>query len=398
MLSIWGGYAQKLSTEKDKFIKQLSKEIQNESFVHFVKKDLSSFISSNLNSQEYNQLLETCNLLLKQSYMPEDMVRYIHSVYYAKTNQFSPSFYVQWHSFLDTFLSQSDQLQVKDFLLFSEGLYKYRSFYKDNGHRWLIEGGVLNWSKNKTLKLSVKNTDVKCMVYQGGARDSIVVYNTSGVFDLEKKTWKARGGNITWEKVGFPKNETFAEIKGYSVFADESILKVDTVALTTPYFEKPILGRLEDKTVFNLKEGESSPIFNSFEKRLLIENIREQINYDGGFTLEGASFIGRGVEGNLAKLTVSYNDRTLFELNALNFLMTPQQIISRNADISMHYENGDSLSTKGALVYWNEERKELKITSAKKGANPIPFVDSYFKRFILYWYFFNRIAINYSNI
>ena len=28
-----------------------------------------------------------------------------------------------------------------------------RSIYKDNGHRWLIEGGVLNWSYKKTLKL-----------------------------------------------------------------------------------------------------------------------------------------------------------------------------------------------------------------------------------------------------
>ena len=258
-----GVHAQKLSSEKDKFIKQLSKEIQNESFVHFVKKDLTPFISSELNSQEYNQLVETCNLLLKESYLSEDMIRYIHSVYHAKINQFSSSFYSQWHSFLTDYLSKSDKAEAKDFLTFSEGLYKYRSFYKDNGHRWLIEGGVLNWSQKKTLKLSVKNTDLKCMVFQGGPRDSIVVYNTTGVFDLQKKTWKARGGKITWEKVHFPKNETFAEIKGYSVFADESIIKVDTVELTTPYFEKPILGRLEDKTVFNLKEGESSPIFNS---------------------------------------------------------------------------------------------------------------------------------------
>ena len=213
ILSIWGVYAQKLSSEKDKFIKQLSKEIQNESFVHFVKKDLAPFISNNLNSQEYTQLVETCNLLLKKSYLSEDMVRYIHSIYHAKNNQFSSSFYAQWHSYLNDYLSQSDQLQAKDFLLFSESLYQYRSFYKDNGHRWIIDGGALSWSQKKSLQLSVKNTNLKCMVYQGGPRDSIVVYNTSGVFDLQKKIWKARGGKITWEKVRFPKDETFAEIQ-----------------------------------------------------------------------------------------------------------------------------------------------------------------------------------------
>ena len=58
----------------------------------------------------------------------------------------------------------------------------------------------------------------------------------------------------------FPKNETLAKVRGYTVKANQSILKVDTVELTTPYFEQPILGRLEDKSVFKLKEGESSPI------------------------------------------------------------------------------------------------------------------------------------------
>ena len=187
---------------------------------------------------------------------------------------------------------------------------------------------------------------------------------------------------MTWEKVGFPKNETYAEIRGYRVRAKDTKIKIDTVELTTPYFDKPILGKLEDKTIFNLKEGESSPIFNSFEKRLIIKDLRDQIDYDGGFTLEGANFIGRGVENNLAKVTLNYNENKLFELRSLNFVMTPQQIISRNANISMFYENGDSLYTKGALVYWNEKQKELKITADKKGTNPVPFVDNYFKVFV----------------
>ena len=109
VFSIWGGYAQKLSTEKDKFIKQLSKEVESESFAHFVKRDLASFISSKLNSQEYNEFVETCNLLLKESYLSEDMVHYIHSVYHAKSNQFPSNFYTQWHSFLNDYLIKSDK-------------------------------------------------------------------------------------------------------------------------------------------------------------------------------------------------------------------------------------------------------------------------------------------------
>ena len=161
--------------------------------------------------------------------------------------------------------------------------------------------------------------------------------------------------------------------------ARESILKVDTVALTTPYFEEPILGRLKDKTLFNLKLGESSPIFNSFEKRLKIEGLRNQLDYDGGFSLQGADFIGKGESGNLAKVVLHYNDRELFEVRALKFLMNPEQIIARDADVSMYYIGGDSLYAKNTLFYWDEDKKQLRVTANKKGSNLLPFNDSYFK-------------------
>ena len=375
--------AQKLSTEKDKFLKQLPKIVESESFLNFVKRDFTKFInSSKLNSQEYTRFVEACNKMLKKSYSSDDLMHYVYAIYYAKTNSFTSSFTSQWHSYYDSYLMESEVAELRSFIHFSEGLFKHRSFYKESDYRWVLDGGELIWENEESLRLVVKNTNLKCMIYQSGPRDSVVVYNTSGYFDVSKKVWNARGGKVTWEKVGFPKNETYAEIRGYSVRAKDTKIKIDTVELTTPYFDKPILGKLEDKTIFNLKEGESSPIFNSFEKRLIIKDLRDQIDYDGGFTLEGANFIGRGVENNLAKLTLNYNENKLFELRSLNFVMTPQQIISRNANISMFYENGDSLYTKGALVYWNEKQKELKITADKKGTNPVPFVDNYFKVFV----------------
>ena len=142
------------------------------------------------------------------------------------------------------------------------------------------------------------------------------------------------------------------------------------------------MGRLRDKTLFNLKVGESSPIFNSFEKRLKIDGLKDQLNYDGGFALQGADFIGRGEPGNLAKVVILYNDKELFQISALNFSMNPKQIIARDADVSMYHENGDSLFTSKALFYWDEDKKELRVTAEKKGANLLPFKDSFFKLFI----------------
>ena len=372
--------AQKFSIEKEKFLKQLTKEIQSESFAHFVKKDFSGFIlTSQLSSQEYNDVVVSCNKMSENSFSSADFIRYIHAVYYAKKNRYSGSFVSSWRTYLKEKFDGDDSGDVKEFIKFSEGLFMDHALFIDNDHYWTFKGGNISWSNERSLRLEIRNTDFKCIIYQSGPLDSIVINKTSGYFDVDRKEWRGRGGLLTWEKVNFPKNETFAKIRGYTVNTERTILKVDTVELTTPYFEQPILGRLVDKTQFDLREGESSPIFNSFEKRLLIEGLRDQMDYDGGFTLEGANFIGRGVEGNLAKVIIHYKERPLFEIKALNFLMNPQQIIARNANMIMHYDSGDSLYAKGALMYWNEDQKELRITAAKIGSNQVPFIDSYFK-------------------
>ena len=83
--------------------------------------------------------------------------------------------------------------------------YSSTEALQKSDHRWVLDGGSLKWENKKSLRLVVKSTDLKCMVYQSGPRDSIVVYNTSGYFDISQNIWKARGGKLTWEKVHFPK-------------------------------------------------------------------------------------------------------------------------------------------------------------------------------------------------
>ena len=189
-------HAQKLSSEKDKLLKQLPKIIENESFSHFVKHDFSKFIQdSKLNSQEYNRFIETCNSMFKKSYESSDVMHYIYALYHSKTNSFSPSFTAQWHGFYETFLSEMEPREFREFIHFSEGLFKYRSFYKKSDHRWVLDGGSLKWENKKSLRLVVKSTNLKCMVYQSGPRDSIVVYNTSGYFDISKIFGKQEEAN-----------------------------------------------------------------------------------------------------------------------------------------------------------------------------------------------------------
>ncbi len=376
--------AQRFSNDKEKFIKELGKSFPSESFQRFLKKDFAPFLfKSGLNSSEFQQLTQRCNYLYDNDFSAEDIMALVHITVDQKKSIFPSSFVSGWHSLFNSRTDENDKDALHEFITFSLYFFDEFSFYTEGNHKWVYQGSSPRWVLHKSgPQIHISNTDLKCFVYQSGPVDSIVVMNTSGYYDLRKKRWHGRGGTITWEKVNFPKEETYAKIRGYTLNARESILKVDTVSLTTPYFDEPILGRLKDKTLFNLKLGESSPIFNSFEKRLKIEGLRDQLDYDGGFSLQGADFIGKGEPGNLAKVVIHYKDRELFEIRALKFLMNPKQIIARDADVSMHYVDGDSLYAKNTLFYWDEEKHELRVTANKKGSNLLPFNDSYFKLFI----------------
>ncbi len=377
-------HAQRFSNDKEKFIKELGKSFPSEFFQRFLKKEFTPFLlNSGLNSIDFQQLISRCNYLYDQDFSASDIMALVQISLNQNKSVFPASFVSGWHSLYDIKKNEKEKDGLHKFITFSLYFFNEFSFHSEGNHKWVYQGGSPSWIMNKSgPQIHISNTNLKCYVYQSGPVDSIVVLNTSGHFDLRKKRWQGRGGTITWEKVNFPKDETYAEIRGYSLNVHESILKVDTVALTTPYFDKPILGRLKDKTLFNLKVGESSPIFNSFEKRLKIQGLRNQLDYDGGFSLQGADFIGKGEPGNLAKVVLYYKDRELFEVRALKFLMDPEQIIARDADVSMYYIDGDSLYAKNTLFYWDEAKKELNVTANKKGGNILPFSDSYFKLFI----------------
>jgi len=377
-------FGQKFSADKEKFTKELIKNIPQATFHKYVKKEFSPFLmNSGLNSSEFQTLVNRCNFLFKNNFLPQTIISIVHVSLDQKKNKFPKSFVLKWNDLYKEKESKKDKSELKEFIIFSQSLFFENAFLIADNHKWVFSGGTPKWVIKKSgLRIQITKTCLKCIVSQSGPVDSIVVKNTSGYFDLRKKRWYGRGGIITWEKVNFPKEETFAELKGYNFNAKGSTLMVDTVSLTTPYFDEPIFGRLREKTLFNLKEGESSPIFHSFEKRLLIKGLRDQMDYDGGFSLQGADFIGTGEPENLAKVILHYNDTPLFEVKALKFIMDPKQIIVRDADICMHYKDGDSLTTKNALVYWDQSKTELRISANKNGSNISPFKDSYFKLFI----------------
>lgn len=391
LLTVFGVYTtwsqQQFTKEKEKFVKEWQRLVSDPEAHDFCKDELPDLVvkSKKLTDGQFGKIVDNCNSLLgKQVPLFPEVYKYMVSAVCQVENNFPSVFCNEWYSILTGYQGKDEDKFIK-FLDFSYDLFRYKSLYKQDDYRWSFDNGSLTWITDKKLSIECKEGNFVCRVYAGKrtVTDSVVIYRTSGVFDVFGNKWEGRNGTVTWQKVKFDKDKTFARIKSaYRCDLKSAMVRVDTVELTTPYFKNPILGKLMDKTILEMNEGESSPQFNSFEKRLKIPNLRENLDYDGGFTLEGADFIGKGTPEKPAKIIIKRNDKRLFEIASVDFEMDPSKILSRKASAKMFYSNGDSLYIKEAFIFLDEGKKELSMTAGKKGYDFVPFEDSYFKVFV----------------
>lgn len=373
-------HSQQFPNEREKFAKEWQKILEDANAQEFAKKDLPRFLKSpKLSDAHFSKMVEACNLFYsKKIPVYPQLFQYMQCWVYQTERNFPSNFNSEWNTIAKSYLDNEEQLSF--FLEFSKNLYKYNAFSNQGDFFWAFEKGELTWNTEKKLLINCGDGNLTCRVIrQNEVVDSIIVYNTSGVYDVFKNKWEGSKGMITWEKVKFNKSETFANLRSYKLEMNAAQLRVDTVELTTPYFSTPILGKLYDKTIVELTEGENSPQFNSFEKRLKIPDLNENMDYDGGFTLQGDEFIGQGTIEYPAKIRLKLNETALFEISAVKFEMDPNKVIAREAKTKLIYPTGDSLIQTESYINLDFKKKELVVSAIQKNNQFLPYYDSYFK-------------------
>ena len=141
-----------------------------------------------------------------------------------------------------------------------------------------------------------------------------MIRNTSGVYyPTQRASGKGAAARVTWERAGLKPTATFAEWDhAYEVKVKSAAFEVDTVQFNDPYFEKTLIGTVTDKVLANVDEDNASyPRFESYDRRMKIRDIVEGIDFEGGFTMQGAKLQGYGTKDEPAFLTFYRDKRAL---------------------------------------------------------------------------------------
>ncbi len=384
--------AQTYSQNREKFVKELMNvlaDIKTSDPRDFVKKELQTMLieTSDFPDDYFKRMVETCNLLeTKKLHAYPEIYNYVYSMYSIIEKKQTSASYKAWHTAVDQLLTSKNLNKFKDFIELSSDFFSKGIISDAPNHVWYFKGGKFSFDVTDKPVIKFENGKLACYAKNTNHdtkkkkpfHDSIVVDGTSGIYDPVFKKFEGNGGVINWLKVGMQKESNFATLKHFAISLKMANLDCDTVLLVTPYFNKPILGKLTDRAFVVTREVDRTfPSFISFDKRLFIKNIKEDVDYSGGFAQRGNSFEGLGTVKEPATITIFEKGKAFMKMSSQMISVDPKKIISPNSHIAIFIGNSDSISHPGLDIIYNLQHNSIDFTRGKNGASSAPFSSSY---------------------
>jgi len=379
------------SDDKLKFGKEFQKalgEYGNKTSIDFVKDQLIALLETNkLSDDRFKKMVETSNLMMgKNMSAYPDVYNYVYSLTSFTLNNQTNASFEAWHKGIDQLLKGKNMTKYKDYISFSSLFFSTRLLSDNPNFNWYYLGGDFSYSYDEQPMFNCSNGRLACKVINKNDDrdkipfiDSIVIANTKGSYDPARMKWIGEGGILNWEKVGLDKSKNFAELKKYEVSTRVANFSADSIMLTTTYFAKPIQGRIADRAFkANREEDKIYPQFTSYERRLPIKSIKPNVDYDGGFALQGANFVGIGFPNEPASMIIYRDGSKFITAKSQEFIVSLNQISGFNTSISLLLNNDeDSITHPGLNFQYVLDRKSVELTRTKSGNGQAPFFNSY---------------------
>lgn len=381
MNSLWGQQRiEKFSREPEKFIDELV-ELFNGSKKgigkDFIEKEFSPIwieapaYNAAMQEKIYNQL----DLMLKsKSKVYPDMDNYLRAlIAFPKSGKTDLDF-VTWDDVVKRMLEDKKLRRfVPDFLESSMNLFSSQVFYASESVRWQCSNKNYSFMWDSLPRIDFPALDLKC--YSKG--DSSVIYKTKGVYYPTLDRFIGAGGEINWARAGFDPTKTYAVIPRYNIRTKSSTYQVDSVVFYNEFFEKPLLGMVTEKIIADkTTENATYPRFESYYKRLKIQNIVKNVDYEGGFTMAGNKLAGSGTVEEPALITFYRENKPMALARSLAFDIQPNRISSAHASVVFYIEK-DSITHPDVNFSFDKKSRLLTLLRSEEGVSNAPFQNTY---------------------
>lgn len=221
------------------------------------------------------------------------------------------------------------------------------------------------------------------------AYDSVSLKKTNGSLLLKDLVFVGDTGSFDWTSAGLS-SDVQAHFKKYNFSVEKSNLKAEGVTLEYPgKIEEPVKGIFEfDSYKHSTPKEATYPRFMSYANKVTITDLGENIEYKGGFSLNGHSVFSTSVLAGRCAITVLHNGEKKFHAESKNFIFEDSLLLSPLSSITI-YANEDSIYSPGVNLKFDRKTENLQGRKDLGKFKDSPFSDNFHKIEIysdaIYW-------------
>ncbi len=367
------GDAETFSTELRSFMGPNLSEVQSTLLNSFI----STWDSTIFTTEIKNGIISASNsLVLKRMRPNPHFTDYMGTIMNFVNYDVDFNKLEQWITGLNgVALEQSTSVNnLHSFITSTGALISDSLLYSSRSASWKILSNKFSFENDSVFKIIVPETDLLCYTNY----DSTLIYNTSGVYIPISQLWHGVRGRVTWEKAGYGPGEVYADIDKYILDMTNSAFEIDSAEFSNSiYFDSPVKGMLSDRVISISEPGKATyPRFTTYQSTFFIEDIYDNIDFQGGLAFEGASVRGTGGTYSPAKLKMYRNDTLYVDLKSASFIFNKESIRSQSTVFTLYLEN-DSIYHSDIAFTYNVPGAELNTYRSRFPTSRSPYYSSY---------------------
>lgn len=329
--------------------------------------------------EQFEKIRNLSNVMLERKMRSNPyFLNYLEALNTLQSKSLLNTLFDNWMTINMEMLQRSKNSKNSDFdtfLAFCKDLFDKSTLkYSPGGLTWKVTTQQYEFGFEDVPFVKMQEHDVI------GIRkvDSIIIKNTSGIYYPLEYQWKGDKGEVDWSRIGLS-SEVYCTFGAYELDTKSNTYEVDKAIFYHPtYFDSPIEGRFIDKVIVNTGNDVSYPRFESYNKKLVINNIGDHINYRGGFRLEGTNVIGFGDQETPAEMDfLKGNGDLAINTKAQKYIIRiGQRIVAQDVETSLYFGE-DSIYHPSIDFRFDIDKRLLTMTRKGDGSSKIAFFNSY---------------------
>jgi hypothetical protein len=323
--------------------------------------------------EEVYRLFETMRAKKLKTY--PYLYDYIYALTLLSESKQLPKSIIAWHVYAQSLLVDVNPKDFADFLKFTRELFEDERLFDKRTLSWYYRDARFTFELDSSFL--VKYDHLKLVA--ATKKDSSSILKTKGVFIYDEGIWKGNGGKIKWSRFGEESGEKiYATLDSYQIDLNQTTYTIDSAVLYYDrFFEQPIVGLFSDKIMSGSPSARTSyPRFEAYLDDFEISDIYPDIDFFGGFSLQGETIFGIGSPFRNARLTFRHADTIVGKAFCETIKLSDDKFQAVNAQAVFYFDK-DSVYHPNLRMKYATGNQTLVMFNESTGSDMVPFFDSY---------------------